>query len=98
MTEHSKEISSVQLAKNIGVTQKTAWHMIHRIHNAAKLIDSEMFLGEVEVDKTYFGGKECNKHKDKRMPETQGTEPGKTKTVASGIRERHGAISRARRS
>ena len=41
VTEHSKGISSVQLSKDIGVTQKTAWHMIQRIQNAAKLITTD---------------------------------------------------------
>ena len=57
VTEHSKGISSVQLGRDIGVKQSTAWHMIQRIQNAAGRIDGGMLSGEVEIDETYIGGK-----------------------------------------
>ena len=63
---HSKGISSLQLATWLGVTQKTAWHLNHRIR--VMLTDSapELLNGIVEVDETYIGGSISNKHVSKR--------------------------------
>ena len=93
VTEHGKGISSVQLAHDIDVTQKTAWHMIQRIQNAAGLLgQGQMLSGTVEIDDTYIGGKEANKHINKRTPETQGLGSAKTKAVVFGMKERKGAV------
>jgi transposase-like protein len=68
-TANKKGISSCQLAKHIGITQKTAWFMLHRIRFAItgeSDNNNEMFSGETEADELYLGGKEGNKHtKDK---------------------------------
>jgi transposase-like protein len=54
---HKKGISSVQLAKDIGVTQKTAWFMLHRIRHNFENLFNVRFEKEIQVDETYVGGK-----------------------------------------
>lgn len=63
-----KGVSSLQLAEQLGVTQKTAWFVLHRIREMLKDNSTEKLEGEVQADETFVGGKNHNRHKDKKIP------------------------------
>lgn len=90
-TAHRKGISSLQLARDLAITQKSAWFLMHRIR--AMLTDKapKMLAGTVEVDESYFGGREANKKKHKRTKGTTGRST-KTKTAVLGMIERGGRV------
>ena len=71
MTVAKKGMSSCELARILGVTQKTAWYLEHRIREALDT-DPAVFGGVVEVDETYFGGKDRNRHASKREHKGRG--------------------------
>ncbi len=81
-------VSSYEIARSLGVTQKTAWFMMHRIRMAMGS-DSSKFSGMVEADETFIGGKSANMHKSKREKIIRGR--GTIGKVAvMGLLERHG--------
>src|SRR5438874_12676656 len=67
ITNCKNGVSSYEIHRDIGVTQKTAWFMLHRIRLAMQGDVVETFGGEVEVDETYIGGLARNMHKAKRQ-------------------------------
>ncbi len=73
VTEHKKGISSIQLAKDLNVTQKTAWFMTQRIRECFSMTnDSVEMDDDVQLDETFVGGKNKNRHKDKKVANSQG--------------------------
>ncbi len=80
-------ISAKQLEREIGVTYKTAWRMFTQIRKLMAQEDGISLFGEVEVDETYIGGKERNKHESKKLHAGRGTIG---KTVVVGLVERKG--------
>lgn len=92
ISSHRKGISSNQLAKDIKVTQKTAWYMLHKIRTLFYQ-DDHLFSGSIELDEVYIGGKEYFKHRSRRVEGTQGRST-KTKTPVFGLMMRSPSGSR----
>ena len=80
-----KGISSMKLHRELDVTQKSAWHLAHRIRQAWGTDLSEVFAGPAEVDEAYFGGLEKNKHASKKLRAGRGTVG---KTAVAGVKDR----------
>ncbi len=90
-------ISSYEVGRAIGVTQRTAWFMMHRIRTAVQensLMRLPQSGGPVEVDETFIGGKARNMHKERRIKRGMGhgMQGGHAKTIVMGMLERGGKV------
>ena len=83
-----KGIPSLQLSKEIGITQKSAWFLLQRIRESCKQ-SMQLMDGIVEIDETYIGGREKSRHEAKKIPNSQG---GANKDIVMGFKERDGKV------
>ena len=91
ITNTKNGISSCEIARALGVTQKSAWFLLHRIRLAMQEGAFEKLSGEVEIDETYIGGKARFMHKSKREAKIQGR-GSVGKVAVMGLLARHGEV------
>jgi transposase-like protein len=86
-------VSSYEIARDLGVTQKTAWFMLHRIRLAMQdEATGGKLSGEVEVDETFIGGKARNMHADVKARKIQGRRGPEGKAIVAAVLERGGKV------
>jgi transposase-like protein len=84
-------VSSYEIGRDLGVTQKSAWFMLHRIRHAMHTKTFNKLCGQIEADETFIGGKARNMHASKRAEKITGTGP-KDKAIVMGVLERGGQV------
>lgn len=90
-TSHKGGLSSMQLQRELNVTQKTTWFILQRLRECSKFENNHTLSGEVEIDETYVGGKNKNRHADKKVKHSQGRS-FKDKTPVLGMIQRGGKV------
>ena len=88
---HKRGVSSCQLARDLGVTQKTAWNMLSKLRKYMDVLNQGQLKNEVEIDETFVGGRNRNRHKDKRVEKCQGRS-FKDKVPIFGMLQRDGRL------
>jgi transposase-like protein len=92
MIANSKNgVSSHEMGRSLGITQKSAWFLLHRVRLAMQTGTFEKLDGEIEVDETFIGGKARNMHKNVRAKKITGT-GGKDKAIVAGVLQRGGEM------
>lgn len=94
-TSSKKGISSLQASRQLGITQKTAWFVLHRVREMLREKAPYMLKNQVQIDETYVGGKESNKHASKKNPlgQKSGGRHADVKTPVFGIVETGGKVA-----
>ena len=92
VTSHKKGISSLQLSRDIDITQKSAWFMLQRIRACFHIENNNKLDGVVECDESFYGGKNQNRHKDKKVEKCQGRS-FKDKVPILGMLQREGKLN-----
>lgn len=92
VTSHKKGISSLQLGRDLGITQKSAWFMLQRIRNCFGLNNDDQLNGEVEIDETYVGGKNENRSASIRADKSEDVKENYKKSTIFGMIQRDGEV------
>ena len=95
VTNCKNGISSYELARDLKVSQRTAWFMLHRVRHAMRVLSFEKLSGEIEADETYIGGKIRNMHKSARRRAHSKDGENWGKTVVLGLLQRDGDVRAA---